>query len=156
MDQQTNPKIPALVWAKPLEWRQVGSLLEMATPLPGMSFSIFAEPNERGTIIAKFQGLQVYRGPDPDRAKRAANNLFSDILLDAVEVADMGVTLAAHVLLSDDIALCRMAQAMHDGPLGADDNWFSASTNAGAFCLDMARAGLRAIERPTAEEAGPI
>lgn len=52
---------------------------------------------------------------------------------------------AAATILSDDIALSRMAQGMHDGPLGANDHWFSAARPQGAWCLDMARAGLRAL-----------
>lgn len=50
---------------------------------------------------------------------------------------------AAKVLLSDDLSVSKMAKAMHDGPLMADDHWFSASTAAGGWCVDMARAALR-------------
>jgi hypothetical protein len=52
---------------------------------------------------------------------------------------------AARMLLADDVNLAKMAEAMHDGPLGADDHWFSAAREAGAFCVDMAREGLRAL-----------
>lgn len=45
-----------------------------------------------------------------------------------------------------DILLSKMAQAMHDGPLGADDHWFSASTKQGGWCVDMARAALEVAE----------
>ena len=54
---------------------------------------------------------------------------------------------AARVLLSDDVALSKMAAAMHDGPLMADDHAFSAATPAGSWCLDMARAALRTLSQ---------
>jgi hypothetical protein len=54
---------------------------------------------------------------------------------------------AAKVLLADDIALSRMSKAMHDGPLGADEHWFSAATEAGGWCLDCVRAALRALTK---------
>lgn len=52
---------------------------------------------------------------------------------------------AARVLLADDTLISRMAEAIHDGPLGADDQWFSAATPQGAWCVDVVRAALRAI-----------
>lgn len=57
------------------------------------------------------------------------------------------VSEAAKVLLGDDVSLSKMAEAMHDGPLGADDHWFSASTNAGGWCLDCVRTALRALTK---------
>jgi len=56
---------------------------------------------------------------------------------------------AARVLLGDDIQIARMAAAVHDGPLGADDHWFSAATKQGAWCVDVVRAALRAIAGDT-------
>lgn len=56
---------------------------------------------------------------------------------------------AARVLLGDDMHISKMAKAMHDGPLGADDHWFSAANEQGAWCVDMARAALRAIALDT-------
>ena len=53
--------------------------------------------------------------------------------------------IAAQVLLGDDINISKMAKAMHDGPLGAGDHWFSASTEAGGWCVEMARTALKAI-----------
>lgn len=58
---------------------------------------------------------------------------------------------AARVLLGDDIALSKMAEAIHDGPLGADDHWFSAATKQGAWCLDVVRAALRALAQKGGE-----
>ena len=58
---------------------------------------------------------------------------------------------AAQVLLADDITLSQMAEAMHDGPLLADDYAFSAATKAGGWCLDCVRAALRAIAGETGE-----
>lgn len=52
---------------------------------------------------------------------------------------------AAKVLLEDDLNISKMAKAMHDGPLGADEHWFSAATEQGRWCIDMVRAALRAI-----------
>ena len=52
---------------------------------------------------------------------------------------------AARRILSDDIAISHMAQALHDGPLGADDHWFSAARPQGAWCVDAVRVALRAI-----------
>ena len=52
---------------------------------------------------------------------------------------------AARRILSDDIAISHMAQALHDGPLGADDHWFSAARPQGAWCVDAVRVVLRAI-----------
>jgi hypothetical protein len=52
---------------------------------------------------------------------------------------------AARVLLSDDITISKMAQAIHDGPLGADDEWFSAARPQGSWCVDAVRAALRAL-----------
>ena len=52
---------------------------------------------------------------------------------------------AARHILSDDIAISHMAQALHDGPLGADDYWFSAARPQGAWCVDAVRVVLRAI-----------
>lgn len=59
---------------------------------------------------------------------------------------------AARALLADDIAISKMAQAIHDGPLGADDEWFSASSPQGAWCIDAVRAALRARARARIEE----
>ena len=56
---------------------------------------------------------------------------------------------AARVLLADDIQIARMAGAVHDGPLGADDYWFSAATERGAWCVDAVRVALRAIAGDT-------
>ena len=56
---------------------------------------------------------------------------------------------AARVLLGDDIQIARMAEAIHDGPLGADVYWFSAATKQGAWCVDMVRTALRAIAGDT-------
>jgi hypothetical protein len=63
----------------------------------------------------------------------------------ATQPAQVSVADAAKMLLDDDIALSKMAQAMHDGPLGADDHWFSDARPQGAWCLDCVRAALRAI-----------
>ena len=52
---------------------------------------------------------------------------------------------AARVLLADDVALSKMAEAVHDGPLGADEYWFSAATPQGGWCVDVVRAALRAL-----------
>lgn len=52
---------------------------------------------------------------------------------------------AARAILSDDIAISHMAQALHDGPLGADDHWFSAARPEGGWCVDAVRVVLRAI-----------
>lgn len=54
--------------------------------------------------------------------------------------------MAAEVLLGDDVNLARMAEAMHDGPLGADDYQFSIVTKSGEFCVDCIRAALTAIK----------
>lgn len=59
---------------------------------------------------------------------------------------------AARVLLSDDITISKMAQAIHDGPLGADDEWFSAARPQGAWCVDAVRAALRALAQETHNE----
>ena len=74
--------------------------------------------------------------------------------LDAVALADKdqqpasdAVADAAKVLLADDIAISRMAEAIHDGPLGADDHWFSAAPPQGAWCVEVARAGLSALAK---------
>lgn len=55
------------------------------------------------------------------------------------------VEAAAKVLLGDDIAISKMAEAVHDGPLGADDHWFSAARPQGAWCVEVVRAALRAL-----------
>lgn len=52
---------------------------------------------------------------------------------------------AAKVLLGDDILISKMAGAVHDGPLGADEYQFTAATSQGAWCVDVVRAALRAI-----------
>lgn len=45
----------------------------------------------------------------------------------------------------EDWSKAKMAEAVHDGPLGADDHWFSAARPQGAWCVDVVRAALRAI-----------
>lgn len=55
------------------------------------------------------------------------------------------------MLLADDLNVSQMAKAMHDGPLMADDHWFSAATEQGGWCVDMARAALRAIAEQEAQ-----
>ena len=67
--------------------------------------------------------------------------------LDAMRDALKPLTVqdAARRILSDDIAISHMAQALHDGPLGADDYWFSAARPQGAWCVDAVRVVLRAI-----------
>lgn len=67
--------------------------------------------------------------------------------LDAMRAALKPLTVqdAARHILSDDIAISHMAQALHDGPLGADDYWFSAARPQGAWCVDAVRVVLRAI-----------
>lgn len=67
--------------------------------------------------------------------------------LDAMRAALKPLTVqdAARRILSDDIAISHMAQALHDGPLGADDHWFSAARQQGAWCVDAVRVVLRAI-----------
>jgi hypothetical protein len=55
------------------------------------------------------------------------------------------IAAAARVLLADDVAISRMAEAIHDGPLGAEGHWFSAATKQGGWCVDVARAALRAL-----------
>ncbi|MGL4196209.1 MAG: hypothetical protein ACRCSX_00390, partial [Allorhizobium sp.] len=55
------------------------------------------------------------------------------------------IAAAAGVLLADDVAISRMAEAIHDGPLGAEGHWFSAATEQGGWCVDVVRAGLRAL-----------
>lgn len=69
--------------------------------------------------------------------------------LDAPAPAVDPVAEAARVLLSDDITISKMAQAIHDGPLGADDEWFSAARPQGAWCVDAVRASLRALAQET-------
>ncbi|MEP4960316.1 MAG: hypothetical protein ABJU19_13585 [Roseobacter sp.] len=59
--------------------------------------------------------------------------------------------MAANVLLADDLNVSQMAKAMQDGPLMADDHWFSAATEQGGWCVDMARAALRAIAEQEAQ-----
>ena len=58
---------------------------------------------------------------------------------------------AARVLLNDDISLSRMSKAMHDGPLGADEYEYRASTKAGGWCLECVRAALRALTEQEGE-----
>lgn len=58
---------------------------------------------------------------------------------------------AARVLLNDDISLSRMSKAMHDGPLGADEYEYRASTKAGGWCLECVRAALRALTEQDGE-----
>ena len=67
--------------------------------------------------------------------------------LDAMRATIKPITAqdAARRILSDDIAISHMAQALHDGPLGADDYWFSAARPQGAWCVDAVRVVLRAI-----------
>jgi len=63
------------------------------------------------------------------------------------------IAAAAWVLLADDVAISRMAEAIHDGPLGAEGHWFSAATEQGGWCVDVVRAGLRALaEQEKADE----
>lgn len=63
----------------------------------------------------------------------------------AIEPAPVTPAQAAKVLLNDDIALSKMAEAMHDGPLGADEYAYSAANKQGAWCLDCVREALRAL-----------
>ena len=64
----------------------------------------------------------------------------------AAPVSGVTVQEAARVLLADDTAICKMAEAVHNGPLGADDHWFSAARPQGAWCVDVVRAALSALE----------
>lgn len=80
------------------------------------------------------------------------NDVVTDVRLrDAIRaLTPPGATAAAaRVLLADDIQIARMAGAVHDGPLGADDYWFSAATERGAWCVDAVRVALRAIAGDT-------
>lgn len=58
--------------------------------------------------------------------------------------------------MTNNDLIIRMARAMHDGPLGADDHVFDATTAQGNWCMDMARAALDAIDlselTPTPEQ----
>ncbi|NNW55470.1 MULTISPECIES: hypothetical protein [unclassified Roseobacter] len=58
--------------------------------------------------------------------------------------------------MTHDDLIIRMARAMHDGPLGADDHVFDATTAQGRWCMDMAQAALDAIDlselTPTPEQ----
>lgn len=76
-----------------------------------------------------------------DDAKAAAEAR----IMAALDVQPLTVQDAARRILSDDIAISHMAQALHDGPLGADDYWFSASRPQGGWCVDAVRVVLRAI-----------
>ena len=55
-------------------------------------------------------------------------------------------TVAATLLINDDFAISKMAEAIHDGPLGADDHLFSAARPQGAWCVEVVRAALRALK----------
>lgn len=74
------------------------------------------------------------------KIRAAYNDLRS-----ALAEGDLEAAQAARVLLADDVALSRMAEAVHDGPLGADDYWYSAATPQGGWCVDVVRAALRAL-----------
>lgn len=76
---------------------------------------------------------------------KPAENATQAGLCNTDAAQDMTVQEAARLLLDDDVTLSKMAEAIHDGPFGADDKWFSASTRAGGRCLGYVRAALRAI-----------
>lgn len=97
-----------------------------------------------GKIIETFD-----QAPDEwiEAAKAEAQAKFEKRVLSALTSASAPVTVeaAAKVLLADDVAISRMAKAVHDGPLGADDHWFSAARPKGAWCVDVVRSALRAL-----------
>ena len=80
-----------------------------------------------------------------EEAIAAAQADFETRVRSLISQAPITPQQAAKVLADDDIALSRMAKAMHDGPLLADEHEYRADTKAGSWCLDMARAALRAM-----------
>lgn len=100
---------------------------------------------------------QVARDHTPE--KHSGATLASHVTGRAIENAIRTISTlspiaaAARVLLADDVAISRMAEAIHDGPLGANGHWFSAATKKGGWCVDVARAALRALaEQEKADE----
>lgn len=87
-----------------------------------------------------------------DQLKSEAQADFIRRCLSQITTQPVDVTEAAKVLLSDDIALSRMARAIHDGPLLADEYEYRADTKAGGWCLDCVRVGLRALTQQTIGE----
>lgn len=100
--------------------------------------------------IARRRMAECYDELDPD-GYNGWGDIVShlDIELGAIRaLTPPDVTAAAaRVLLADDVALSKMAEAVHDGPLGADEYWFSAATPQGGWCVDVVRAALRAIAK---------
>ena len=84
--------------------------------------------------------------PPPNKEMRKMRERYVAIRKTQEIAPEVTVQEAARVLLGDDIALSKMGEAMHNGPLGADDEWFSASTKAGGWCLDCIRAALAETE----------
>lgn len=144
---------------KQLEWEwpcKYGLICRAITPIGIYSIS----PDEDSTGGAIFLHLHLTEDGDctkcaveilhdyvePGAAQAAAQADFERRILSAIEEdRDEVLEQAAKVILADDIAISRMAEAMHDGPLGADEYWFSAGRKAGAWCIEMARAGLNAL-----------
>lgn len=101
------------------------------------------------TLREKIEALVASAKDDDDVMFNRAIYQVLDILdaHTAAQPAPDAVAEAAKALLADDIAISRMAEAIHDGPLGADDYWFSAARPQGAWCVEVARAGLSALAK---------
>lgn len=95
-----------------------------------------ATPEKLGIVVRERDRLAIAQPPE----EWEVTPLYA-----ALEVQPLTVQDAARRILSDDIAISHMAQALHDGPLGADDYWFSAARPQGAWCVDAVRVVLRAI-----------
>lgn len=116
------------------------------------------------SILKKIEGyLPEFGAAKPqDDTDRIIDNCWRDFQKVVLKMIDAStskkteisptVAEAAKVLLGDDIALSRMAKAMHDGPLGADEYEYRADTKQGEWCLEMVRAGLRALAAQTGEK----
>lgn len=114
-----------------LLWRYMGSVKEVHEARNILLSMIDRDGQRRGVQYAKENTAPV--------SEAEILRLDDDPAPDPVKAAAM-------VLLNDDVALSRMAEAMHDGPLMANDFEFSVEKPTGAWCLDMVRAGLRALQ----------
>ncbi|WP_120636067.1 hypothetical protein [Ruegeria sp. EL01] len=122
-------------------------LIHVTTPAPSAQPDPYPETEKLRGMIGDLLRLVVQPHLHSRRRDEIVKRTTAELGLpdDMAQPEPDPVKAAARVLLNDDIALRKMAAAMHDGPLMADDHWFSASTPAGAWCLDMARAALRSL-----------
>lgn len=140
--------ILALAASQPAQPVAVESIFQLDTsPVRAMLDAAEDHFAHLGTISATIRVNALRHGATGDEINDFLSGKadFVAWMQDRVMPQPLTVQDAALRILSDDIAISHMAQALHDGPLGADDYWFSAARPQGAWCVDAVRVVLRAI-----------